>query len=119
MFPSIRLPVLALAAAGAAAAPLAWSPPAEGATVYQNCRARAQSSYSCHRAALGRSSGARSPGYARRAFEPRDFSGNSKFDRWYLNYAQRCAAASATPVSKTRARRYYPLTPPIIPDRFR
>ena len=119
MSPIIRLPVLALAAAAAAAAPLTWSPPAEGATVYQNCRARAQSSYACHRAALGRSHGARSPAYARRSFDPRDFAGRNKFDRWYDSYVARCAAVSATPVSKTRARSYYPAWPPVIPNLYR
>ena len=113
-----RIPVLALAAA-AAAAPLAWSPPAEGATVYQNCRYRAQSSGACHRKALGRASGSSSPLYVRRAFAPRDFAGRDKFDRWYDSYVQRCAAVSATPVSKTRARRYYPAWPPVIPNLYR
>lgn len=113
-----RIPVLALAAA-AAAAPLAWSPPAEGATVYQSCRYRAQSSGSCHRSALARASGSSSPTYARRTFSPRDFAGHDKFDRWYNHYVARCAAASATPVSKSRARTYYPYSPPVIPNRFR
>ena len=118
MPPLLRIPLWALAAA-AAAAPLAWSPPAEGATVYQSCRARAQSSGTCHRQALSRSSGSGSPIYARRTFAPRDFAGHDKFDRWYNNYVARCAAASATPVTKSRARTYYPYTPPIIPNRFR
>lgn len=118
MFPSIRIPVLALAAAGAAA-PLAWSPPAEAATVYQNCRAWGQSTPNCHRAALARSRGASSPTYARRTFDPRDFAGRNKFDRWYENYVQRCTAVSATPVSKTRARSYYPAWPPVIPNLYR
>ena len=113
-----RIPVLTLAAA-AAAAPLAWSPPAEGATVYQTCRYNARSSGSCHRSALARSSGSSSPTYARRTFAPRDFAGHNKFDRWYNHYVARCAAASATPVSKSRARTYYPYSPPVIPNRFR
>ena len=119
MFPCFRIPVLALAAVTGGAAPLAWSPPAEGATAYQTCRYRAQSAAACHRKTLGRVSGSSSPRYARRTFEPRDFAGHNKFDRWYNHYVQRCAAASATPVSKTRARSYYPYTPPIIPNRFR
>ena len=117
--PLFRIPVLALAAA-AAAAPLAWSPPAEGATVYQSCRDRGQSSNTCHRKALSRASGSSSPIYARRTFAPRDFAGHDKFDRWYNSYVQRCAAVSATPVSKTRARRYYPSSwPPVIPNLYR
>ena len=114
---SFLLPALALSGLPAGTA-LAQTP---GHTPhpYANCLTLGLTDEACHQQVVQAGGTPQPVLNSARTFDPVDFEGKDKYDRWYDRYVLYCHDYHAQPLSKPQALASYPNYPPMIPYGFR